>query len=94
LTSDPETRRHTFEPCGPDFANATPVVEATTVEIEDTRRDDGEHRVICFGVLAGRMVVLGYTPGGTARHAVSTRKANEGDKARLAPYFRVEPGEA
>jgi len=33
-----------------------------TVEVEDTRRDYGETRIICFGLLEGRMVVVGYVP--------------------------------
>ncbi len=35
-----------------------------TLEVEDTRKDYGEDRIICFGLLAGRIVVVGYTPRG------------------------------
>lgn len=55
----------------------------------DTRRDYGERRVICYGLLSGRLVVIGYTPRGTTRHIFSMRKANHREKARLAPYFEV-----
>jgi hypothetical protein len=30
---------------------------------------------ICYGTLAGRMVVVGYTPRGPVRHIFSMRKA-------------------
>lgn len=61
----------------------------TTVELEDVRKDYGERRIICYGLLAGRIVVIGYTTRGTARHIFSMRKANDREKARLAPYFEV-----
>ena len=35
-----------------------------TIEIDDTRKDYGEHRIICYRMLDGRLVVVGYTPGG------------------------------
>jgi len=39
----------------------------------------------------GRLVVVGYTPRGTTRHIFSMRKANDREKARLAPYFEIRP---
>ena len=58
-----------------------------TFEVEDTRRDYVEARIICFGLLAGRMVVVGYTPRGADRHVFSMRKANDREKARIAPLL-------
>lgn len=46
-----------------------------------------EKRIICYGLLAGRMVVVGYTPRGTVRRIFSMRKANDREQTRLAPYF-------
>jgi uncharacterized DUF497 family protein len=60
-----------------------------TVEIEDTRKNYGERRIICYGLLAGRVVVVGYTPRGSDRHVFSMRKANEREKARIAPLLEV-----
>ncbi len=82
-------RLHTLADRGLDFDDAAIVFEGTTVEIEDTRKDYGERRIICYGVLAGRLVVIGYTPRGSSRHIFSMRKANDREKARLAPYFEV-----
>ena len=59
------------------------------MEIEDTRREYDERRIICYGMVKGRLVVIGYTPRGSVRHVFSMRKANEREKARIAPYFKV-----
>lgn len=64
-------------------------LRASPFEMEDTRKDYGEQRIICFGQLAGRMVVIGYTPRGTDRHVFSMRKANEREKARIAPLLEI-----
>lgn len=74
---------------GLDFEDAAIVFAGTTVEFEDRRRDYGEPRIVCYGLLAGRLVVIGYTLRGSARHVFSMRKANHREKARLAPYFEV-----
>ena len=89
LTFDPVKRRRTFETRGLDFEDAAHVVAGIAVELDDTRRDYGERRIICYGQLAGRLVVIGYTPRGTARHIFSMRKANAREIAKLARYFEV-----
>jgi hypothetical protein len=63
--------------------------DGVTVEIEDIRKDYGEIRIICFGLLEGRLVVVGYTQRGEDQHIFSMRKANGREKRRLAPYFTV-----
>ena len=60
-----------------------------TAEVEDTRQDYGEARIVCFGVLHGRLVVIGYTQRGAQRHVFSMRKANDREQTRLAPYFGI-----
>jgi uncharacterized DUF497 family protein len=94
VTFDPAKRQRTVEERGLDFKDAAVVFRGTTVEIEDIRKDYGERRIICYGKLAGRMVVIGYTPRGAARHVFSMRKANDREQERLASYFDVEPGES
>lgn len=93
VTFDPAKRLRTLQERGLDFADAAIVFQGTTVEIVDARKDYGERRIICFGLLAGRMVVVGYTPRGAVRHVFSMRKANAREQARLAPYLEVEPGQ-
>jgi len=89
VTFDPAKRAKTLAERGLDFEDAALVFQGTTVEIEDTRRYYGEKRIICYGLLSGRLVVIGYTPRGAARHVFSMRKANDREKALLAPYFEV-----
>lgn len=86
---DPAKRAKALEERGLDFADAASVFAGVTVEVEDTRRDYGETRVICYGHLEGRMVVVGYVARGATRHVFSIRKANDREKERLAPYFEV-----
>ena len=89
VTFDPAKRAKTLADRGLDFEDAAIVFRGTTVEIEDRRRNYGEIRIICYGLLSGRLVVIGYTPRGATRHVFSMRKANEREKALLAPYFEV-----
>ena len=87
LTYDPDKREKTLTERGLDFEDALIIFDGPTVEIEDTRKDYGERRIICFGRLEDRMIVVGYTPRGAVRHVFSMRKANDREQARLAPYL-------
>ena len=89
ISYDPIKRRKTLDERGLDFESASTVFAGLTLEIQDTRQDYGEMRMICFGMLADRMVVIGYTPRGTTRHIFSMRKANEREQDRIGPYFEV-----
>jgi hypothetical protein len=89
ITYDPSKRRATLAERGLDFRDAARVFEGPTLEVEDLRKDYGEIRIVCFGYLAGRLVVVGYTPRGSARHVFSMRKANAREKARVVPLLEV-----
>ena len=89
VTFDPVNRAKTLAERGLDFEDAAIVFGGTTVEFEDTRKDYGEPRIICYGLLSGHLVVIGYTPRGATRHIFSMRRANHREKARLAPYFEI-----
>jgi uncharacterized DUF497 family protein len=84
---DPAPRDATLSERGLDFADAARVFSGVTLEFEDIRRDYGETRIICYGYLSGRLVVVGYTPRGADRHVFSMRKANEREIAKIAPYL-------
>ena len=88
-TYDPEKRERTLRERGLDFEDAATLFAGVTLEVEDTRKDYGEDRIICFGLLAGRMVVVGYTPRGADRHVFSMRKANAREQARIAPLLEI-----
>jgi len=87
VTYDPAKCEQTVRDRGLDFKDAPLVFAGLTVEVEDTRKDYGEKRIICFGQLEGRLVVIGYTPRGAVRHIFSMRKANHREQIRLAPFF-------
>jgi len=87
ITYDPDKRARALLDRGLDFEDAPIVFAGLTVEVEDTRKDYGEVRMICYGKLEGRLVVIGYTPRGADRHIFSMRKANRREQDRLAPYF-------
>ena len=89
ITFDEAKRDRTLAERGLDFADAALVFAGVTVEVEDTRKSYGEARVICYGILAGRMVVVGYTPRGADRHVFRMRKANEREQARIAPLLEI-----
>jgi uncharacterized DUF497 family protein len=89
VTYDREKRERTLRERGLDFEDAAIVFAGVTLEVEDTRKDYGEDRIICFGLLAGRMVVVGYTPRGADRHVFSMRKANAREQARIAPLLEI-----
>ena len=61
ITFDAAKRAKTLVERGLDFADAEAVFAGVTLEVQDTRRDYGEPRIICYGYLEGRLVVVGYT---------------------------------
>ena len=89
ITYDPPKRARTLVERQLDFEDAKLVFEATNFETEDTRQDYGEKRVMCFGMLRDRMVVIGYTPRGADRHVFSMRKANDREQALIAPLLGI-----
>ena len=89
ISFDPAKRARTLAERGLDFADAAIDFAGVAVELEDTRRDYGETRIICYGRLQGRLVVVGYVPRGATRHIFSVRKANAREQERLAPYFEI-----
>lgn len=89
ITFDPIKRDKALSERGLDFDDAALIFAGVTLEVEDTRKDYGETRVICYGLLEGRMIVVGYTPRGADRHVFSMRKANEREQKRIAPLLKV-----
>ncbi len=75
ISYDPAKRQKTLEERGLDFEDAPAVFSGLTFEVQDTRQDYGETRMICFGHLAGRLVVIGYTPRGAVRHILQHEKS-------------------
>ena len=89
ITFDPTKRDKALSKRGLDFDDAELIFAGVTLEVEDTRKDYDETRVMCYGLLEGRMIVVGYTPRGADRHVFSMRKANEREQKRIAPLLKV-----
>ena len=87
ITCDPAKRAATLKERGLDFMDAEIVFAGLTHTFQDTRTDYGEDRFITVGLLAGRMVIVGWTPRGADRHVFTMRKANDREQARYAPLF-------
>jgi uncharacterized DUF497 family protein len=85
---DPCKRLSTLEQRGLDFLDAERVFAGPTIEVPDRRRDYGEVRTICFGVLRGRAVIVVYTERNGNRHIISMRKAYEREQLRFLPHLR------
>lgn len=89
ITYDPKKREPTLKTRGLDIADSAEVFVGACFEVEDSRSDYGELRMICFGMLRDRMVVVGYTPRGADRHVFSMRKVNDREQTRIAPLLGV-----
>jgi uncharacterized protein len=88
IAFDASKRLTTLEERGLDMADAAEVVEGVHLTVEDDRCEYGESRYITVGFLAGRMVVLVWTPRGEACRIISMRKANDREQKAYAPRFR------
>lgn len=88
ITFDPAKRDKALRERGLDFAAATTVFAGPCFSFLDKRQDYGEDRIITVGRLAGRMVVVGWTPRGEDRHVFSMRKANAREQEKYGPRLR------
>ena len=80
-------REATLQERGLDMARAEEAFRADHLTVRDARRDYGEIRNITIGFLDRRMVVMVWTPRGSARRIISLRKANAREQALYAPRF-------
>jgi uncharacterized DUF497 family protein len=76
ITCDEPKRQKCLKERDLDFYDAEIVFQGPHLDVEDTRFDYGEIRIITYGFLQGRMVVVGWTPRGKDRHVFTMRKAN------------------
>lgn len=82
ITFDPVKRAATLQERGSDFVDAAEAFEGVTGTIEDTRFDYGEVRFTTAGFLAGRFVIVVWTPRGGARHIISMRQGHAKERRR------------
>jgi uncharacterized DUF497 family protein len=81
ITFDPGKRARTLRERGLDFLDAAELFAGLIATAPDLRRDYGERRFVTAGTLAGRMVVVVWTPRGEGRHVISMRHAHEAEAA-------------
>jgi uncharacterized protein len=88
---DPPKNDRNVSERGLPFAVAMALFDSPTLEVDDTRRDYGEQRIIAYGQVAGRVLVCVYTWRGTAdaplRWIISLRKANKGESHAYRTAF-------
>ena len=84
VTWDEAKRWQNLKNHGLDFAGCDSIWDHFTVTREDRRQDYGEARQVCFGLLAGEVVVLVYTERLHGPHVISLRKAERHE----ARYYR------
>lgn len=61
---------------GIDFEDAIYIFEGVVLEKNDPRDHNGETRIIAYGEVDGRLLVVVYTWRDGARRIISARKAN------------------
>ncbi|MFO1033889.1 MAG: BrnT family toxin [Hyphomicrobiales bacterium] len=80
---DPAKRLLNLEKRGLDFADAIAVIEGPNITIDDDRFEYSEKRMITFGNLANRLVVIVWTQRGGNYRIISMRKANDREQKRF-----------
>jgi len=88
ITYDSAKRDRTLDERGLDFEAAEQVFAGPCVTFLDERHAYGEDRLVTVGFLAGRMVVVCWTPRGDDRHVFSMRKANAREQKTYASRIR------
>ena len=87
ITYDAAKRAATLEERGLDFADAATIFAGLHATLADDRKDYGEVRYITAGYLGGRLVVLVWTPRGSARRIISMRYAHAKEERRWSKHF-------
>lgn len=87
VTFDKAKRAKTFAERGLDFADAPLVFAGETIDVEDRRFDYGETRNQTIGFLAGRTVMIVWTPRGETRRIISMRYCHAREERRWRAAF-------
>ena len=87
VTFNSAKRSETLKDRGLDFTDADIVLSGRVLTFEDARFNYPEVRYQSVGFLAGRMVMVVWTPRGDAVHVISMRKCNAREKAKYQKRF-------
>lgn len=81
--SDPEKNARNRLERGVPLSLGFDVIDGAIVEFEDTRRDYGERRIVCFGDVCGRLFAFVYMVRASGPRIISVRKANAREQKRF-----------
>jgi len=84
---DLKKRNMTLENRGLDFKDAPRVIVGCILSHVDGRNDYGEERIITFGKLDNRYVVLVWTWRDEKRRIISMRYANERERREISKHL-------
>lgn len=84
VSFDTEKRAWTLAERGLDFADALTVLDGPTLTLEDDRFDYPEPRYQTYGLLAGRLVLMVWTPVDTGIRVISMRHCHDKEAKRVA----------
>ncbi len=87
VTYDPAKRAATLAHRGLDFAEAGRLFEGKHATLRDDREDYGEERFLTAAQIAGRLVVVVWTPRDGTRRIISMRYAHEREAKRWGDYL-------
>ena len=87
ISFDPVKRAMTLQLRSLDFADAPQLFAGPVIDFVDTRINYGELRIQTIGYLAGRMVMIVWTPRGDARHIISMRHCNDRERKSYRPHL-------
>jgi hypothetical protein len=88
ITFHDAKRDATLEARGLDFADAAILFAGPVLTQLDDRFSYGEERFLTYGLLAGRLVMVVWTPRGETRHVISMRHCHEREAQRVLPALR------
>ena len=92
LTWNEAKRKSNHKNHGLDFAGCDAIWDHFTVTREDKRQDYGEAHLVCFGLLAGVVVVMVYTERPRGPRVISLRKAEKHETRYYRPIARKNLG--
>ena len=84
ITWDEAKRKLNIKNHGLDFVGCDAIWDHFTLTREDKRKNYGESRQVCFGILNEEIVVMVYTERRKVPHVISLRKAEKYE----ARYYR------
>lgn len=91
ISYDPTKREKILIERGLDFEDSIHVFKHIIFEYEDIRKDYGEKRMLCYGLLKEIMILVGYVQRDDIRHIFTMRNVHEKETKKI--YQRTQEKE-